>query len=134
MLIDLTSLLNLQRIDLNTAVQMAVQENEVLLIDLHKIDQLDKGMGSDGQDFGDYKNYRYKGRFRPIDLKLKNDFRSAEDLEISNTAVEMIDNDFKLPFLTKRFGQILGWTEQSTEKMGRILEPDVIKNLENQLA
>lgn len=133
MQIDLTSLLNLQRIDLNGAIQTAVQENEVLLIDLNKTDQLDHGIGSDGQDFGDYKRFKYKNRFRPIDLKLKNDFRSAEDLEISNTAVEMIDNDFKLPFLTKRFGPILGWTEQSTEKMGRILEPDVIKNLENQL-
>lgn len=134
MQIDLTSLLNLERLDINTAVMNAIEANEVRIIDLNRVGQLDKGIGSDGQSFGDYKNFRYKGRFAPIDLKLKNDFRSAEDLEITNTGVEMVDNDFKLPFLTKRFGPVLGWTEENTDNMGRLIESDVIQNLQNQLS
>lgn len=132
--IDLTALLDIQRINLNNAIQTAISANEVNIIDINKTEQLDKGIGSEGQDFGQYKNFKYKGRFTPVDLKLKNDFRSAEDLEITNNDVKMIDNDFKLPFLTKRYGPILGWTDQNVDKIGRIIENDVKQNIETQLS
>lgn len=103
MLVDLTSLLGLDRIDINTAVQQSLISNEPAII-LFNDEQLDDGIRSDNKSLGRYKRFEYKGRFEPIDLKLKGNFRNAENIQIvhDEDSFELTDNDFKTPFFNKK--------------------------------
>lgn len=132
MLIDLTSLLNLGRIDINQCIMDSVISNEDKILLLNK-EQMDKGTGSDDQDFGDYKKFKYKDRFKPIDLKLTGDFRDSERIEATRGYLLFVDQNYKTPFLNKRFGSILGLTDQNIDRTAQLILPDVIINLENQL-
>lgn len=133
MQIDLTGLINLQRIDLEQAVVNALLGKKETILKFND-EQLDKGEDSNGKDLGKYKNFKYKGRFSPIDLKDKNDYRNAEDIVFDNSEMVFIDSDFKDPFLTKRFGPVKGLNEQNIERTAQLILPDVITNLENQIS
>lgn len=133
-MIDLTALLNLDRIQPESAVQQAIIENKEPLLKLND-SQLDKGVDARGADLGQYKNFKYKNRFRPIDLKQKGDFRNAEDIIVDDTDMLFVDPDTKTDILMNRYGDdIIGLTDDNQTAAAQILAPSVIQHLENQLS
>ena len=67
MKIDLTSLLDLGRINLDEAVTFAILDKKEPILALNN-EQLDRGVDAEEKDLGSYKNFSYKGRFKPVDL------------------------------------------------------------------
>lgn len=134
MRIDLTSLLDLGRINVEEAIVFALVDKKEPVLALNN-EQLDRGEDAEGKDLGTYKNFNYKGRFRPIDLKLEGSFRAAEDIILDREQMSFVDTDFKTPFLTKRFGEnIIGLSEKNIGIAAEIIHPEVIQNIEKQLA
>lgn len=133
-MINLTAILNLGRIHPEYAVQDAILENKEAILQLND-KQLDKGIDARGADLGSYKNFKYKGRFRPIDLKQTGEFRGEEDIVVDETQMLFVDPNAKTDSLMNRYGEdILGLTDQSEAEAGRLLTPAVIQKLETQLA
>jgi hypothetical protein len=132
--IDLTGLLGLQRINLEEAIVFAILDKKDAVLALNN-EQLDRGVDAEEKDLGSYKIFKYKGRFKPIDLKLHGDFRAAEDIIFDQTQMSFVDRDFKAPYLTKRFGQnIIGLSEKNIAVAAEIVQPGVIEYIEIQLA
>lgn len=133
-MIDLKSLLNLSRIDGNFAVAEAINENKELVLQPNDV-QLDKGLDSKGKDLGEYKNFKYKNRFRPVDLLLTGEFRNEEDVITDNTEMVYIDPNEKTESLMNRYGQdIIGLPDTEFESTGHNLTPFVINQLERQIS
>jgi hypothetical protein len=132
--IDLTSLLRLDRINLNSCVASAitVKKSEIVALNTQ---QMDKGIKSDSSSIGSYKNYNYKQRFTPVDLLKDGDFRRAIDIIPEDNSFVLIDTDSKTPMLTKKYGtEIIGLTSEDMDSTGQILLPEVKNNLEIQLS
>jgi hypothetical protein len=131
--IDLKSLLRLDLIRPELAIADAVVSNKEPIIGLNDM-QLDKGMDANDASLGRYKNFKYKGRFTPIDLKLHGDFRSTEDILVESTGFRLIDEDFKTPFLQNRYGKdIIGLSTENQAATAYIIKDDVIRNIQQQL-
>jgi len=133
-MIDLTSLLNLERLQPEYALQQAILENKESILRLND-KQLDKGIDAKGDDLGQYKNFKYKGRFRPVDLKQTNEFRSEEDIVVDDRNMLFVDPNWKTDQLMNRYGEdIIGLTDDSEAEAAQLLTPSVIQKLENQLS
>jgi len=133
-MIDLTSLLNLERLQPEYALQQAILENKESILRLND-KQLDKGIDAKGDDLGQYKNFKYKGRFRPVDLKQTNEFRSEEDIVVDDRSMLFVDPNWKTDQLMNRYGEdIIGLTDDSEAEAAQLLTPSVIQKLENQLS
>jgi hypothetical protein len=127
-------LLNLSRIDGNFAVAEAINENKEVVLQPNDA-QLDKGLDSKGVDLGEYKNFKYKGRFRPVDLLLTGEFRDEEDVITDNTEFIYIDTDPKTESLMTRYGEnIIGLPDTEFESTAQRLAPFVINQLERQIS
>lgn len=132
-MIDLTSLLNLDRIHPEYALQDAIIENKDAILQLND-KQLDTGVDAKGQDLGQYKNFKYKNRFRPIDLKQTGEFRSEEDVIVDDTQMLFVDPDSKTDQLMNRYGEdILGLTDDNIYQAAVALTGPVIENIKRQL-
>jgi len=133
-MIDLTSLLNLERLQPEYALQQAILENKESILRLND-KQLDKGIDAKGDDLGQYINFKYKGRFRPVDLKQTNEFRSEEDIVVDDRSMLFVDPNWKTDQLMNRYGEdIIGLTDDSEAEAAQLLTPSVIQKLENQLS
>lgn len=131
-MIDLTSILNLNRIQPEYALQQAIWENKESILRLND-KQLDKGIDAKGADLGSYKNFKYKGRFKPIDLKQTGEFRGEEDIIVDDQQMLFVDPNWKTDQLMTRFGEdIVGLTDES--EAAKLLTPSMIQHLENQLS
>ncbi|GEM_PF-4217768 len=86
------------------SLQKAIEKNKDDILDLNR-QQLDRGLDSDGDSLGRYKNFNYKKRWAPVDLKLHNDFRSEMDLKTDDKGTELFSHDWKAAILTKRYGK-----------------------------
>ena len=132
-MIDLTSLLNLDRIQPEYALQDAIIENKDAILQLND-KQLDIGVDAKGQDLGQYKNFKYKNRFRPIDLKLTGEFRSEEDIIVDDTQMLFVDPDSKTERIMEHFGEdVIGLTEDNIYEAAVILTDPAIENIKRQL-
>ena len=132
--IDLTSLLNLSRIDVVYAIDRAVVVNKEPILKLND-KQLDVGLDANNNSLGRYSNIKYKGRLTPVDLNLKGDFRNTEDIIPNNGEMLFIDMDEKTQYLLRRYGSdVLGLNDEHTGMAADILTPGVIENLKEQLA
>lgn len=132
-MIDLTSILNLNRIQPEYALQQAILENKEAILQLND-KQLDTGIDARGADLGSYKNFKYKGRFRPIDLKQTGEFRGEEDIVVDDMQMLFVDPNEKTDQLMNRYGEdILGLTDDSDQEAAIMLTAPFIQHLENQL-
>ena len=93
----------LKNIDFLALFAKALQANEAYIFELNN-QQLDKGQDSEGKSLGRYANFKYKNRFQPVDLLLTGAFREKETLQINKKDAEVFSQDYKYPFLTKRYG------------------------------
>lgn len=133
-MIDLTALLNLERLQPEYAVQQAILENKESILLLND-KQLDQGIDAKGDDLGSYKNFKYKGRFRPIDLKQTGEFRGEEDIIVDDQSMLFVDPNVKTDQLMNRYGEdIIGLTDDNEFAAAQLLAPSVIQHLENQLS
>lgn len=133
-MIDLKSLLNLSRIDGNFAVAEAINQNKEIVLQPNDA-QLDKGLDSKGKDLGEYKNFKYKNRWRPVDLLLTGEFRGEEDVITDNTEMVYVDPNEKTESLMSRYGvDIIGLPDTEFESTAQNLKPFVINQLERQIS
>lgn len=91
-------------VDPTHSLQKAIEGNKEEILDLNR-QQLDRGLDSEGDSLGKYKNFRYKNRWRPVDLKLEGDFRGEMDLRTDAKGTELYSHDWKMPILEKRYGK-----------------------------
>jgi hypothetical protein len=115
------------------ALKESIAKNEDAIMDLNR-QQLDRGLDSEGQSLGRYKNFKYKGRFQPVDLKLTGDFRNKFSLQVSDKETEIFSQDEKEEKLKKKYGkQIFGVPTPLLPNMIDLIENDFIDNYSKQL-
>lgn len=114
------------------AIQRAIENNEQAILDLNR-QQLDRGQDADGKSLGRYRNFRYKGRFQPVDLKLTGDLRNKETIGVDDKKSEFFSQDWKDPVITKRYGKkVWGIQQQLLPNMQDIIRPDLFKEVKQQ--
>lgn len=90
-------------IDLNRLIGLALEERADLINELNQ-QQLDKGLDSKGKDLGPYKNFNYKGRFRPKDLLRTGEWRGKFTVTAGKKEAILFSQDRKDDLLTGEYG------------------------------
>lgn len=86
--------------------------------------QLDLGLDSNSKDLGEYASFGYKGRFKPVDLKLTGKFRQELALRVTKKDTQIFSDDSKSPVLQKRYGKdIFGVAKMFHYILGEALLP-----------
>lgn len=115
----------LEAVDLNQVIGKAIDENESLISDLNG-SQLNEGLDSKGGDLGEYKDFSYKNRFRPVDLRLTGEFRRSIYPKNEGDVFVMDATDWKAESLVERYGDdILGLNDENIQKAGEIIKEDL---------
>jgi hypothetical protein len=115
------------------ALKKAIGKNEDKIMDLNR-QQLDRGLDSTGRSLGKYKNFKYKNRFQPVDLKLTGEFRNKFSLQISDTDTEIFSQDQKEGKLVKKYGKdIFGVPSPLIGNVEDIIKEDFIENYRRQI-
>jgi hypothetical protein len=115
------------------ALVTAIERHEDSIMDLNR-QQLDRGLDANGKSLGRYKNYNYKGRFQPVDLKLKGPFRNKFTLQSDEKKTEIFSQDVKAPWLEKRYGvDINGEPATLIPNMQELIIDDFQEEYEKQL-
>jgi hypothetical protein len=115
------------------AMMKAIEKNEKEILDLNR-QQLDRGLDADGNSLGRYKNFNYKGRWQPVDLKLTGDFRNRFTLGVDEKKTEFFSQDVKAAGLEKKYGKdIMGIPQSLMPNMQAIIRDDFITEIRNQL-
>lgn len=91
-------------LDMQALIAEAMSEKDEPILDLNR-QQLDRGLDAKGESLGRYKNFKYKNRYQPVDLKLKGDYREKFTLAAGKKSAEIFSQDFKDGFLKKRYGK-----------------------------
>lgn len=118
---------------LEAMISRVAEENADVITALNK-EQLDAGRDANGGDLGVYQNFSYKGRFRPVDLKLTGAFRDSFDVEVFGNAFRVVATDEKTPKLTARYGaEILGLSTNNKVRAARLLLPGFIRQIRQKL-
>lgn len=115
------------------ALVKAIEMHENEIMDLNR-QQLDKGLNAKGNSLGRYKNFKYKGRYQPVDLKLTGEFRRKFTLQSDEKQTEIFSQDRKAPWLEKRYGvDINGVPATLIPNMQEIIIDDFQEEYEKQL-
>ena len=115
----------LARVDMHNVLNKAIEANEDFISD-QITNQLDKGLDGDGNDLGEYRNYEYKNRWKPVDLKLTGEFRKSITVKGHEDYAEPTATDPKTEDLTAKFGDaILNLTDKAKEDTGEFIKEDV---------
>lgn len=115
----------LERVDMHNVLNRAIEVNEDIISD-QNTNQLDKGLDSVGNDLGEYANYEYKNRWKPIDLKLTGDFRKSIAPKTAAEEFAMSASDWKTDKLVTAFGSaILGLSDEGVQTTGEFIKDDV---------
>ncbi len=92
-----------------------LEDKKIQIVDLNTL-QLEKGLRADGKDLGVYKQFAYKQRFRPVDLKDKEDFYNSIQVKINQRSLEMYATDSKTDMLQDRYGdEIIGLSDEAKQ-------------------
>lgn len=91
-------------LDMKSLIAEAMSEKDEPILDLNRT-QLDRGLDAKGESLGKYKNFKYKNRFQPVDLKLSGDYRNKFTLAAGTKSAEIFSQDFKDEILKKRYGK-----------------------------
>lgn len=120
-------------IDMGELIGKAFENKAEQILDLNK-QQLDAGRDAQGKSLGRYKNFKYKDRFEPVDLKLKGDYREAFTLNADRKKGEIFSQDWKAPILEKRYGKnIEGINSQNKPTAAEIIKPELGKLIKDKL-
>jgi hypothetical protein len=115
------------------ALVTAIEKHEDDIMDLNR-QQLDRGLDANGDSLGKYKNFKYKNRFQPVDLKLTNDFRRKFTLQSDEKQTIIFSQDEKAPWLEKRYGEdINGIPSSMIPNMQELIEDDFVNQYSKQL-
>jgi hypothetical protein len=115
------------------ALVIAIERHEDAIMDLNR-QQLDRGLDANGDSLGRYKNFKYKNRWQPVDLKLTGDFRRKFTLQSDEKETEIFSQDYKAKWLEKRFGvDINGVPSSLIPNMQDIIIDDFQEEYEKQL-
>lgn len=92
-----------------------LEERKIQIVDLNTL-QLEKGLRADGVDLGVYKQFAYKQRFRPVDLKDTGDFHKSIQARVNQHSLEMTASDSKTDMLQDKYGdEILGLSDEAKQ-------------------
>lgn len=117
----------LERVDMHNVINRAIENNEDIISD-QNTNMLDRGEDAFGNDLGEYGNYEYKNRWRPIDLKLTGDFRKSINPKTLVDEFTMDSTDWKTDKLINAFGPaILGLNKEGVKNAGEFIKDDVQK-------
>jgi hypothetical protein len=112
-------------LDMNVIVQQAFITNEEKILDVNR-QQLDQGKDAKGDSLGKYRNFKYKNRFEPVDLKLTGDFRNKMTMTEGKKSSEIFSQDQKNDKLVKRYGKdIFGINKQYQSNVAEIVRPTI---------
>jgi hypothetical protein len=115
----------IENVDVHNIINRAIEANEDYISD-QVTNQLDKGLDGEGGDLGEYRNYEYKNRWDPVDLKLTGAFRKSIYPELHEDYIEMNASDPKTEKLTERYGDaILDLGEEGVNNTIEILKPEI---------
>ncbi len=115
------------------ALVTAIEKHEDAIMDLNR-QQLDRGLDSKGESLGRYKNFKYKDRWQPVDLKLTGDFRRKFTLQSDDKQTTIFSQDHKAPGLEKRYGvDINGVPSSLIPNMQELIEDDFVEQYGKQL-
>ncbi len=119
--------------DPKKALKDAIIKHEETILDLNR-QQLDRGKDAKGDSLGKYKNFKYKGRWQPVDLKLTGDFRDKFSLEVDDKQTTIFSQDKKDDLLKKKYGKdIFGVADPFIPNVTNAIEDDFVKNYQKQL-
>lgn len=119
--------------DPKKALKDAIIKNEETILDLNR-QQLDRGKDAKGDSLGKYKNFKYKNRWQPVDLKLTGDFRDKFSLQVDDKQTTIFSQDRKDDLLTKRYGKdIFGVADPFIPNVTNAIEDDFVNNYQKQL-
>jgi hypothetical protein len=123
----------LKQVDMNKVIQTAIQKNDERILEIQER-QLDAGIGGDGKSLGRYKNFNYKKRWQPVDLKLEGDFRKKRTLTAGEKSAELFSQDYKDDILVKKYGKIIHEiTSQNKVIVAELIKEDSQAEYKNQL-
>ena len=115
------------------SLRKAIEKNDEVLFDLNR-DQLDRGLDDQDKSLGQYKNYNYKKRWAPVDLKRYNNFRGKLTLVTTDTETQMFSQDGKAAVLEKRWGKgIIGVAKQYYPNIADGIREDFIADVRRKL-
>jgi hypothetical protein len=111
--------------NIDDMIAAALEKHEQQIID-YNTQQLDRGLDAKGKSLGKYKNFKYKNRFQPVDLKLTGSYRNKKTLTPGKKKAEMFSQDEKAPMLEKRYGKdIEGLSAQNMDNVSELIKPHV---------
>lgn len=111
----------LKKMQPGKAMQVAVEKNEADIIAANNR-QLDQGLDGAGKSLGRYKNFKYKNRFQPVDLRLTGDYRRKKTVTADVKKTEIFSQDWKEPILEKKYGKNI--SKVSPSAMQEIIKKD----------
>jgi hypothetical protein len=115
------------------ALVTAIERHENEIMDLNR-QQLDRGLDANGDSLGRYKNFKYKNRYQPVDLKLTGEFRRKFTLQSDDKETEIFSQDLKAKWLEKRYGvDINGVPSSLIPNMQELIIDDFTEEYEKQL-
>lgn len=117
--------------DPTKALREALEQHDEQILDLNR-QQLDRGLDAKGKSLGRYKNYNYKHRWEPIDLKRTGDYRNKFTLGVKPTETEIFSQDWKQGILERRWKDAQGIPENLLPTVGDIILDDFQENFAKQ--
>lgn len=128
--------------NINEYLQAATMEAEEIILDMNRSQMYDEGKDRNGNDIQppyapatiQYK--RRKGQpTNRVTLRDKGDFHLSLYIEYDTDGFEIKDDDFKTPFLTKRYGvAVLGLTDSNVKILSdEVYQPRLLEMLKNKL-
>ena len=117
----------IENINMHDIINRAIEVNRDIIAD-QNTNQLDKGLDSEGNDLGEYSNFDYKNRWKPVDLKLTGDFRKSINPSVGSDSFSLDASDWKTTMLKKRYGNsILGLSKEGVEVTCEFIKEDMQK-------
>lgn len=128
--------------NINEYLQVATREAEDVILDMNRSQMYDEGIDRNGNAIQppyapatiQYK--RRKGQpTNRVTLRDKGDFHLSLYIEYDTDGFEIKDDDFKTPFLTRKYGvAVLGLTDSNVKILAdEVYQPRLLEMLKNKL-
>ncbi|HMR19767.1 MAG TPA: hypothetical protein PKA53_10755 [Sphingobacterium sp.] len=118
---------------LDSYVGKALRANKDTVAEYNR-DQLGRGIDSEVRDLGIYKDFNYKNRWRPVDLKLTGDFHKSIKPKFNTANFELTSNDPKAGMLQDRYGDsILGLSLEDIQELGEDISGQVVYGMKEKI-
>lgn len=115
------------KVDMNSIIAESVEVCSDEIVQLNK-SQLSLGEDSAGESLGEYANFSYKNRWKPVDLLLTGDFwrRLTVVVRPDNESFEIVGFDEKTADLQQRYGEkIIGISKELLPEIPSIIKTEM---------